>query len=51
MIGRMERVDLREVWKNEARDFTSWLFDNIDILRRIRDQLSTFDISILSVKR
>ena len=32
MIGKMERVDLREVWKNEARDFTSWLFDNIDIL-------------------
>jgi len=32
MIGKMERVDLREVWKDEARDFTSWLFDNIDIL-------------------
>jgi len=32
MIGRMERVDLREVWKNEARDFTSWLFENIDVL-------------------
>lgn len=32
MIGKMERVDLREVWKNESRDFTSWLFDNIDIL-------------------
>lgn len=32
MIGRMERVGIREVWKNEARDFTSWLFDNIDIL-------------------
>jgi len=28
----MERVDLRKVWKDEARDFTSWLFDNIDIL-------------------
>lgn len=32
MIGKMERVDLREVWGNEARDFTSWLFDNIEIL-------------------
>jgi len=32
MIGKMEKVDLKEVWKNEARDFTSWLFDNIDIL-------------------
>jgi hypothetical protein len=32
MIGKMERVDLRKVWKDEARDFTSWLFDNIDIL-------------------
>jgi RecB family endonuclease NucS len=32
MIGKMEKVDLREVWKNEAKDFTSWLFDNIDIL-------------------
>ena len=32
MIGKMERVDLREVWRNEAKDFTSWLFDNIEIL-------------------
>jgi len=32
MIGRMERVDLREVWKNEARDFTTWLFENIEVL-------------------
>ena len=28
----MERVDLREVWKNEARDFTTWLFENIEVL-------------------
>jgi len=32
MIGKMERVDLREVWKNEAKDFTSWLFENLEIL-------------------
>lgn len=32
MVGRMERVELREVWKNEAKDFTSWLYENLEIL-------------------
>jgi hypothetical protein len=32
MIGKIERVPLREVWKNEAKDFTSWLYDNIGAL-------------------
>jgi hypothetical protein len=32
MIGRMERVPLREVWKKEVKDFNSWLFENIEIL-------------------
>ena len=31
MIGKMERVDLREVWKKEVKDFNSWLFENIEI--------------------
>ena len=31
-VGRLERVALREVWKHEARDFTQWLENNIDIL-------------------
>ena len=33
-IGRMERVELRELWENEASDFTPWLAreDNIVLL-------------------
>ena len=32
MIGKIERVPLREVFTDEARDFTPWLRDNIDVL-------------------
>jgi len=31
-IGRIERVDLREVWPHEAYDFTQWLGENLDVL-------------------
>lgn len=32
MIGKLEYVPLREIWKHEAYDFTTWLFENCDIL-------------------
>jgi len=32
MIGKIQRVPLREVWKHEALDLTKWLQDNIDVL-------------------
>ncbi len=37
MIGKIERVALREVWKREAQDFTTWLENNIDILNDVID--------------
>lgn len=32
MIGKIERVLLRQVWKKEAKDFSTWLYDNMDAL-------------------
>ena len=31
-IAKIERVPLREVWKHEAHDFSTWLEENIDVL-------------------
>ncbi len=31
-IGRIQRVELSEVWNHEALDFTPWLEENIDVL-------------------
>jgi hypothetical protein len=45
MIGKLERVPLREVWKHEAYDFTTWLQDNIDVLNDV------IDLSLASAER
>lgn len=37
MIGKIERVNLREVWKHEAHDFTTWLQNNIDVINQVID--------------
>jgi Domain of unknown function (DUF4268) len=31
-LGSLERLDARQVWKNEAYDFTPWLRANVDLL-------------------
>src|SRR5919204_4494195 len=31
-LGRLERVDARHGWRNEERDFTPWLQQNIEQL-------------------
>ncbi len=37
MIGKIKRVPLRQVWKHEALDFTTWMEANIDVLNDILD--------------
>lgn len=31
-ISRLEAVPLRDIWRHEERDFSAWLYDNIQIL-------------------
>jgi hypothetical protein len=31
-LGQLEKVDVREIWPNEATDFTPWLAENISFL-------------------
>ena len=45
LIGKLERVPLREVWKHEAQDFTQWLQQNIDVLN------NALDITLVNVDR
>ncbi len=37
-MGKLLAVDLREVWKHEADDFTQWLAGNLDQLAEALDQ-------------
>lgn len=32
MIGKLETVPVRKIWEHEAYDFTTWLFENSDVL-------------------
>jgi len=32
IVTKIKKIDLREIWKHEALDFTKWLKDNLEIL-------------------
>lgn len=44
-IGKLQKVDLRQAWGNEASDFTPWLEKNIDVLNE------TIGLPIVNVER
>jgi hypothetical protein len=37
MVEKIKRINLREAWRHEAKDFTTWLEDNIDVLNDVID--------------
>ena len=34
-LGNLEQVDLRQAWPHEARSFTPWLSENIEMLSSV----------------
>jgi hypothetical protein len=44
-IGKIERVPLREVWRHEAHNLTTWLEENFDVLN------DALDLSLVGVER
>jgi RecB family endonuclease NucS len=47
MISKLIPVELREVWKNEAKDFTTWLGNNLDY---IKEQLG-IELSLVETEK
>src|SRR5438093_9498829 len=45
MIGKLERVPLREVWGHEAHHFTRWMEENLDAVSDV------LGITLVSVER
>ena len=47
-LGKLEKVDLRNVWKHEALDFTNWLAEP-DNLSLLSDEIG-IDISLIQTE-
>lgn len=43
MVGKLTKVPLRGIWEHEAKDFSSWLADNIEVLSEKLD----FSLSVV----
>ena len=46
-LGRIEKVDLRQIWQHEANDFTPWLAEHLDLLR---EALHLDDLSLVEAE-
>ena len=58
MVGKLDQVDLREVWVHEAKNFSTWLSENLEILSEqiglelsfieLEKSAGTFSVDILA---
>lgn len=56
-LGTLKQVELREIWKHEAYDFTKWLAENLDLLsneigidiefKEIEAEVGSFNVDML----
>ena len=47
-LSRIQKIDLRELWKNEALDFTNWLAED-ENLQLLSDEIG-IDISLVQTE-
>ena len=47
ILGRLERVDLRQVWQREANSFTPWLAENLHLI----GEAIEMDLSLEAVEK
>jgi len=45
LLGRLSAVPPREVWSHEARDFTPWLLNNVDVLSELLGMDLALDVA------
>lgn len=48
-LGQLQRINLREAWKNEASDFTPWLAQ-ADNLNQLADALGLVDLELVQTE-
>jgi len=49
-VGRLETVELRKIWEHEAKNFTTWLADNLDVLDGQLSELE-LDLELESIEK
>jgi hypothetical protein len=48
-LGQLQRINLREAWKNEASDFTPWLAQT-DNLNQLAEALGLSDLELVQTE-